>query len=71
MVSMAKYEMFDIIQTKAMNLCQDVHGDLGDFMLKLYTEQMDLFKSLSEQSLNLTRLEYDVREQAEMQKRMT
>lgn len=68
---MAKYEMFDMVQTKAMNLCQDILPDVGDFMMKMYTEQMELFKSLSEQSLNLTRLEYDVREQNELQKRMS
>lgn len=68
---MAKYEMFDMVQTKAMNLCQDILPDVGDFMMKMYSEQMELFKSLSEQSLNLTRLEYDVREQAELQKRMS
>lgn len=71
MLSMAKYEMFDMVQTKAMNLCQDILPDMGDFMMKMYSEQMELFKSLSEQSLNLTRLEYDVREQAELQKRMS
>ena len=64
MLSMAKYEMFDQIQVKAINLCQDIYHDLGDYMLNLYNQQMELFKSLSEQSLNLTRLEYDVKEQA-------
>lgn len=36
MLNMAKYEMFDQIQIKAINLCQDIYNDIGDFMLKLY-----------------------------------
>ncbi len=28
--------MFDQIHVKALNLCQDIYSDIGDFMFKLY-----------------------------------
>jgi len=33
---MAKFEMFDQIVVKALNLCQDVYGELGDYLLNIY-----------------------------------
>lgn len=68
---MARYEMFDQLIVKALNLCQDIYSDLGDFIFKLYQQQGELFKSLTEQSLNLTRLQYDVKEQFEIQKNLS
>lgn len=47
MLHMAKYEMFDQLMVKAINLCQDIYSDLGDYIYKLYQEQGELFKSTS------------------------
>lgn len=55
--------MFDQLIAKAMHLCQDIYSDFGDYIFKLYQEQGSLFKCLAEQSLNLTRVEYDFKEQ--------
>ncbi len=35
MLYIAKYEMFEFIRTKSMNICQDIYGDLGDFIYKI------------------------------------
>jgi hypothetical protein len=32
---MAKYEMFEFLKVRALNLCQDIYGDLGDFIYKI------------------------------------
>lgn len=67
MLYMARYEMYDQLMTKSINLSQDIYSDFGDYMFRLYQEQGELFKCISELALNLTRLEYDVKEQQEEQ----
>jgi hypothetical protein len=36
MLAMARFEMFDQIVVKALNLCQDIYSDLGDYMFNIY-----------------------------------
>lgn len=45
--SITQYELFDIIKTRALNICLDIYGELGKFMREITENQDNLWKSIT------------------------
>jgi hypothetical protein len=39
--------MYEIIKSRALNICMDIHGDLGKFLKYVLDEEDKLFKYVS------------------------
>lgn len=45
--SITRYEIFDLIKNRIINICIDSYGDLGKFLRKVNEYQDEIFKSLT------------------------
>ena len=68
MLYMTKFDMFELLKTRAMNICMDIYGDLGKMLKQILEEEDRLFKYVAELTLSLARMELDQREKDEMER---
>jgi hypothetical protein len=68
MLFTTKFEMFELLKTRAMNICMDIYADLGKMLKQILDEEDRLFKYVAELTLSLARMELDQREKDEMER---
>lgn len=47
MLYTTKFDMFEMIKARCLNLCQDVYSDVGKFLKAVLDDQDRLFKLVS------------------------
>lgn len=45
--SITRYELYDGLKNRALNVCMDIFGDLGKFMKEMNETQERIFKDLA------------------------
>ena len=57
MLYKTKFEMYELLKVRGVNLCMDIYNDLGKFLRAILEEEDKLFKMSSELALSLARAE--------------
>ena len=69
MVYMTKFDMYELLKIRTVNICMDIYSDLGKMLKSILEEEDRLFKYVAgivifmvELTLSLARMELDQRE---------
>ncbi len=47
MLYMTKFDMFELLKVRAINICMDIYSDIGKLLKYILDEQDRLFKQVS------------------------
>ena len=47
MLYTTKYEVYELVKIRTLNLCMDIYSDLGKFMKSIFDEEEKLFKLIA------------------------
>ena len=48
---MTKYQLYSNLKNRALNICVDIYGDLGKFIVNISQIKDQIFKDMSSKSL--------------------
>ena len=65
---LTEFEMYDLVKSRALNVCIDIYGDLGKMLKELSDHQDKIFKNVFEISLKLVKYEEEFIHQEESKK---
>lgn len=58
MLYTTKFDMFELIKVRCLNLCMDIYSDVGKFLKAVLDDQDRLFKLVSCKSLSMKNLPF-------------
>lgn len=57
-----KYDIYDTIRNRYINIAMDIYGDLGKMIKEVWDFQLGIFEAVVKESLKLIRYEYEMLE---------